>query len=129
MAGRFLTALASNGVVLTDAAIWLRDHELIHAICDYKDARGVALPLDVWLNLSEYLNRAVPYLDTGNNTLIYVFDLPGVTGKVVIRVNYLNKVRDGGTRKNITSNFIVTGGVIGETDIGESRYIMLQEVP
>jgi len=124
-----VSALADRGIALNDAAIWLRDHELIHAIRDAKDARGVMLPLDVWIKLPEYLAGATPYLDTDNNTLIYAFDLPGVTGKVVVRVNYSAKVRDGGKRKIISSNFIVTGGVIDEKHIGMSRYVPLVGVP
>ncbi len=134
-----VSALASRGVLLGDAAIWLRDHELIHAI---RDSKKSVLPLDVWLNLSEYLNSATPYLDTENNTLLYAFGLPGVMGKIVVRVNYTNKVRVGGVRQVITSkvrvggvrqvitsNFIVTGGVIEDVVLTDSRYILLGEVP
>lgn len=35
-----VAALAERGIELNDAAIWLRDHELIHSIRDVKDARG-----------------------------------------------------------------------------------------
>ena len=115
--------LAARGVVLNDAAIWLRDRELIHSIRDFKDARGAALPLDVWLDLPSYLETATPYLDTDNNTLLYAFDLPKVSGKVVVRINYSSKVRDAGKRTIINSNFIVTGGVIEAGNLQNARYI------
>lgn len=117
-----VAALSGRGIVLNDAAIWLRDHELTHAI---RDAKHAALPLDVWLDLPVYLDRAEVYLDTNNGTLLYAFDLPGVTGKVIVRVNYTNKVRVDGKRQNIVSNFIATGGVIEKANLAESRYVRM----
>lgn len=119
-------ALASRGIALNDAAVWLRDRELIHAIRDTKVDRGAALPLDVWLNLPGYLDGAVPYLDTGNNTLLYAFDLPGIVGKVVIRFNRREKIVDAGQRKKTQSNFIATGGIVQPENLGESRYVLLR---
>lgn len=117
-----VSALSSRGIALNDAAIWLRDHELIHAI---RDAKSAQLPLDVWLDLPKYLDKADVYLDTDNGTLLYAFDMPGVEGKVIVRINYANKVRVDGVRSTIISNFIVTGGVIDATQLGASRYVLL----
>ena len=121
-----IAALAVVGVELNDASIWLRDHELVHALRDSKDLRGAALPMDVWLNLADYLDKAEPYLDTVNGTLLYAFDLPGVTGKVVVRVNHSKKVKDGGKRKNIASNFVVTGGVVEKADMAVKQFVPLK---
>jgi hypothetical protein len=120
-----VVALAGKGIELQDSAIWLRDHELIHALRDSKDARGAALPMEVWLSLADYLESAKPYLDKVNGTLLYAFDLPGVTGKVVVRVNHSKKVKDGGKRKIIASNFIVTGGIINPDNLIGSVYVQL----
>lgn len=120
-----VAALADKGIELNDAAIWLRDRELIHAIRDSKDARGAILPLEVWLNLPNYLEQATPYLDTINNTLVYAFDLPEVTGKVVVRVNYSSKIRVNGKRQIVNSNFIVTGGVVDQADMLVKQYVPL----
>jgi len=119
--------LASHGVALNDAAIWLRDKELVHAIRDKKDGRGAALPLDVWLNLTKYLDQATPYLDTLDQALIYAFDIPGELGKIVVRINYSSKVN----RESLNSNFIRTGGLIEQQDLlevlpkGNRRYVPL----
>jgi hypothetical protein len=118
-----VSALSARGVTLNDAAIWLRDHELAHAI---RDAKHAALPLDVWLDLPAYLDEAAVYFDTNNGTLLYAFDAPGITGKVIVRVNYTNKVRAAGKRQNIVSNFIATGGVIEKANLAESRYVRLK---
>jgi hypothetical protein len=121
-----IAALAARGVELNDAAIWLRDRELIHAIRDIKDARGAMLPLDVWLNLPNYLEIATPYLDTKNNTLLYAFDLPDITGKVVVKVNYSSKIRETGKRKIVDSNFIVTGGIFDAGNLKNGRYVLIK---
>ncbi len=113
--------------MVTDAAIWLRDHELAHALRDYKDKLGNVLPFDVWLDISGQLDRSIPYLDMVDQALIYAFDVPGQTGKVVVRINYTSKV----ARKMIESNFIRTGGVIKPEDLlevlqdGGRRYVQL----
>lgn len=118
--------LATRGVALNDAAIWLRDHELIHALRDSKTDRGAALPMEVWLNLPTYMELAIPYLDTGNNTLLYVMDIQPDIGKVVVRVNYSSKVKVGGKRSVITSNFIRTGGMIEISNLDGAGYIALK---
>lgn len=118
-------ALARHNIALDDAAIWLRDRELIHAVRDSKTGRSAALPLAVWLKLPEYLESAVPYLDTADVALLYAFDLPGESGKVVVRMNRIEKIRDNGVRTKINSNFIVTGGVVEPGNLTESRYVPL----
>lgn len=128
VAPKTVADLAARDVTLNDAAIWLRDHELVHAIRDYKDARGSVLPLDVWLEISAHLDSATPYLDMLDRALIYAFDIPEQTGKIVVRINYSSKV----ARKVIESNFIRTGGLIEPQDLlellpnGESRYVLLK---
>ncbi|MDO9141453.1 MAG: phage minor head protein [Methylobacter sp.] len=124
-----VSALKNYDVDLSDAAIWLRDHELIHAIRETKAGRGAALPLDAWLNLPEHLESAVAYFDKVNKNVIYAFDLPGVVGKVAVELNKLDKVRDAGVRRKITSNFIVTGGIVKLENMQESRYVPLNKQP
>ncbi len=128
-----VASLVVNGVVLADAAIWLRDHELLHGLRDTKNLRGAALPKDVWLNLSANMDKATPYLDTQDTALIYALDLPDTTGKIVVRVNYNDKVKEAGVRKKIKSNFITTGGVVKPEDLqemlpdGNKRYKVLDK--
>jgi len=119
-------SLAEAGVELDNAAVWLRDDELLHALRDYKDARGASLPLDVWENLRTHLDDATPYLDTVDQALIYVFDVPGGLGKMVVRVNYKEKARFDGVRDRITSNFIRTGSVVDPVNIeNDARFVKL----
>lgn len=118
-------ALADAGVVLDNAAVWLRDHDLAHALRDKKTVRGAALGLDVWRNLPELLGSAVAYLDTQDTALVYVLDMPGSLGKVVVRVNYNAKAQIDGVRLKLTSNFIQTGGTIDPGAVVAPRYVRM----
>ena len=71
------------------------------------------------------MDSAVPYLDTADVALLYAFNLPDKFGKVVVRLNHIEKVRDNGVRKKISSNFIVTGGVVEPGNLAENRYVPL----
>lgn len=121
-----VAALQDAGVVLDNAAVWLRDHELAHALRDVKANRGAAIPADVWRNLPELLAQAATWLDTQDGALLYEIDAGDQLGKVVVRVNYNNKVRIDGVRDRITSNFIQTGGALKAGDLqSAARYVLL----
>jgi len=118
---------AVHQIELQSAGVWLRDEELLHALRDTKDARGRALPAEVWRDLPRLLAGATPYLDTLDRALIYAFDLPDGTGKVVVRVNYSEKVRIDGKRERITANFVRTGGLVERHNLEEQRYVELKK--
>ncbi len=126
VAPQTVAALADKGVALENAAVWMRDTELMHALRDTKAARGAALPDEVWRDLPRQLQGASVYLDTGNNTLLYVIDQGERTGKVVVRVNYNEKGRFDGARARITSNFVQTGGVVDQDNLQERQYVLLK---
>ncbi|MBL8351208.1 MAG: hypothetical protein JNL87_12960 [Burkholderiaceae bacterium] len=121
-----VAALAEQEVVLENAAVWLRDHELVHALRDSKVGRGKVLPLAVWRDLPALLARAPAWLDTQDHALLYSIDAGAALGKVVVRVNYNEKGRFGGLRARITSNFIQTGGLIEERNLAGDRYVALR---
>lgn len=118
--------LTNNGIPLENAAVWMRDTELLHALRDTKTDRGAAIPDEAWRNLPELLQGATPYLDTADLALIYAIDLGLKVGKVVVRVNYNEKGRFDGIRARIVSNFVQTGGVVEPGDMRSSRYQALK---
>lgn len=122
-----VAALAVEGVILENAAVWMRDTELLHALRDTKVERGAALSEDVWRRLPELLRDATPYLDTADQALIYTIDLGAQAGKVVVRVNYNEKGRFDGVRARIVSNFVQTGGMVDQPNMGETRYVPLKK--
>lgn len=125
VAPQTVAALAEEGVALENAAVWMRDTELMHALRTTKTVRGAALPDGVWRDLPAQLESALVYLDTDNNTLLYVVDMGERIGKVVVRVNYNEKGRFDGVRARIVSNFVQTGGVVDHDNLQESRYVLL----
>lgn len=119
-------ALADAGVVLDNAAVWLRDHDLLHALRASKASRGAALPTRVWRDLPQLLDAAPAWLDTQDTALLYAIDAGAGLGKVVVRVNYNAKGRFDGMRERIVSNFIQTGGLIDADNLaGDGRYLAL----
>ncbi|MFN4325232.1 MAG: phage minor head protein [Azonexus sp.] len=128
VAPRTVADLAARGLPLASADVWLRDEELLHALRETKGARGAALPLEVWRNLPAALDGATPYLDTNDPALVYVFDLSDGVGKVLVRVNYADKIRLHGERTKLTSNFVRTGGVIEARNVSVgSQYVQLDK--
>lgn len=121
-----VAALAERGVVLENAAVWMRDTELLHALRDSKAARGAALPDGVWRDLPQELEKATVYLDTQDQRLIYVLDVGGSLGKVAVAINFNEKGQFDGVRAKIVSNFVRTGGTLEAGDLKASRYQLLK---
>ena len=120
-------ALAEHGVALENAAVWMRDTELVHALRDSKVERGTHLPEEVWRELPRLLETASPHLDTHDAALVYAIDLGERWGKVVVRVNYNEKGRFGGVRARIVSNFVQTGGLAEPYNFEGSQYVRLTQ--
>ena len=123
-----VAALADIGHPLESADIWLRDSELLHALRDTKGERGASIPAAIWRGIVQSLDLAIPFFDNIDPALVYVFDLAADLGKVVVRVNYAEKMRVGGVRTKLTSNFVRTGGIVKKEDvIGGSQYTQLEK--
>lgn len=111
-----LKILRGRQINPASAAITLTQRQAQHLLRDSKAARGQSVSVEVLATLPTILKspRAI-LLDRRNNTLLYVFDVPGDSraGKVVIRVNYAEKAREpGGKRSMVVSNSIRTAGVV-----------------
>lgn len=121
-----VAALARLGHGLETADVWLRDEELLHALRDTKAARAAALPVQTWRDLPRLLETATPYWDTADPALVYAFDAGGGQGKVLVRVNYRDKLRVGDKRTRVTSNFVRTGGIVDAANLRDgSQYLKL----
>jgi Phage Mu protein F like protein len=119
-------ALLDKGVVLENAAIWLRDQEVLHSLRDAKNARGASLSADVIKSLPGQLADAEAYWDIKNKAVIYVFDLGDRLGKVAVKVNYNEKIRMDGERIGMVSNFVRTTGGVDPADMSDvTQYVRL----
>lgn len=117
-----VASLEVLGVELENAAVWVRDQDLAHALRDSKLDRGAALPVQTWRDLPLLLAEATVYLDTEKQALLYVIDAGIAQGKVVVRVNYNAKGQFDGQRQLIKSNFVRTGGLTDPGDLRNKRY-------
>lgn len=120
-----VTALQSQGVVLENAAVWIRDSELLHAIRDTKTERGAAIPDEVWRELPALLENATPYWDKVKKNLIYAIDLGPKVGKFAVEINYNEKGWFDGVRAKLVSNFVRTGGLVKPTSLKDTKYVAL----
>lgn len=113
------------------AAIAIDDAALSHLVRDAKETAGKTIPLEYVRRLPELLNDPVAILwDDDKQTLLYVFDVPddpkGRTGKIVVAVDYIRKVKQpGGKREIITENRVISGGVVQAVNLKESRYELI----
>ena len=70
---------------------------------------------------------AAVYLDTTDNSLVYAVELDGKVGKVLVRINFNEKIRLDATRDRVVSNFVRTGGLVEASDLcGGTRYVLLK---
>jgi hypothetical protein len=103
------------------------DTELLHGLRDSKSARNQGLDESFWRALPAHLLDAETYLDTVDRALVLLVDRGARADKVVVRVNYSERVRDAGERHRITGNFIRTGnGVARENVEDDPRYVRLE---
>ncbi|WP_230660493.1 phage head morphogenesis protein [Psychrobacter sp. I-STPA10] len=103
-------ALVAENLTPSSAVITLRDHDVLHALRDNKDA---PLPLSFWENIADYLiEPEAVLLDTlkADNALLYIINLGTDKGKVIVRLDYELKVKDeDGKRQRIITNIIRSG--------------------
>jgi hypothetical protein len=124
--------LMARGTPLDNAAIWMRDNELLHAI---RSSKSAALPDAVWEQLPTLLQTATPYWDTVNGNIVYVLDVPGTAAqtasgkasKVAININYNQKMREGESRVTVLSNFVASGGEVDAGNFKNPRYAELKK--
>lgn len=134
---RALTRLAERGRIPESAGVTIRDVELLHLDRDAKRAartatgRQKALPRADIERLPEIIAAPRALLwDTQDPAMLYVFDPTDTagTGKVVVRVDFVEKVREtaSGKRRRIRTNSVRTGGVVDVAQLRSSRYELLE---
>lgn len=118
--------LLKQDVNLEDANVWLTDHVLAHALSDTRKLDGEPIPVKYWKVLPDLLAAADVYLDKQDTALIFASAMDGLSGKVVVRINYSAKMRSFGKRQRVKSNFVVTGGLVPQTELDTARYLKFE---
>lgn len=110
-----------------DAALVLRDAELLHLARDAKRGRGAALSEVQILALPELLAQARAVLwDRKDPALVYVLDVRGTEAdKLIVRINWHGRVRDGEKRSARQFNSVRTAGVVKVGDLNVDQYELL----
>ena len=123
-----LRRLADRGRLPESAGIVLRDQEALHILRDSKAAAGKALSRDQLDQLPRILAKPAAVLwDKQDGALLYVFPAPTGTGKLVVRIDYVEKIHDAsGKRRKVRTNSIRTGGIVKVENLREGRYDLLE---
>jgi SPP1 gp7 family putative phage head morphogenesis protein len=112
---RTLEFLRGRGHPPVAAGITIGDRQLLHLLRDAKQQRGTAASTDLALRLPTILARPRAVLwDKVNPALLYVYDVPGEArlSKWVVRVNQVDRVREGGKRTAVLTNSVRTAGLV-----------------
>ena len=108
-----IDVLTKRNLAPESSVITLRDRDILHMLRDTKTEKH--LPLDFLHNITDYLpNPQAVLLDTTQDgaALLYVFDLGGNKGKVVLKMDYAMKLKAPYTKekRNLKLNVIRSGG-------------------
>lgn len=106
--------LAARGIAPSSAHLAVRDKDVLHA---HRDSKDNPLPWSWYRVLPGHLTTpAAVLLDkskAAETGLLYVFDVGGETGKVVVRLDYQVGLREPGQAKvQVPFNVLITGSVI-----------------
>jgi len=111
-----LDFLATKDVAPESGAITIMDDIAVHMLRTIKSARGAAIPEADLMRLPELLAEPTEILwDNQDPALLYVYDADSALGKVVVRVDFAEKV----SRRKVTTNAVRSGGLIQPRDLGQ----------
>ncbi|MGX2951533.1 phage head morphogenesis protein, partial [Ursidibacter sp. B-7004-1] len=100
------------------AVIAVRDDDILHALRDSKQAKGINLPIEFWQQLPEKLrNPSAILLETDQKqpTLLFVYQTE--QGKVAVKMDYEVQIKDKMTKKKerVKLNMVRTASRIEPT--------------
>ncbi|MGX2948582.1 phage head morphogenesis protein [Frederiksenia canicola] len=101
------------------AVIAVRDSDILHALRDVKQGKGISLPVEFWQQLPEKLRNPSAILldDTQKQpTLLFIYQTD--QGKVAVKMDYEVQVKNQTTNKKerIKLNMVRTASVIKDTE-------------
>lgn len=122
-----LTKLDNLEKAPQSAVIAVRDEDVLHALRDTKQAKGISLPVEFWEQLPEKLrNPSAILLETDQKlpTLVFVYDTE--QGKVAIKMDYEVKLKDELSKKKFTHkvNLVRTASIFTDKS-GMHKYEVL----
>jgi len=97
-----LTKLDNLEKAPQSAVIAVRDEDVLHALRDTKQAKGISLPVEFWEQLPEKLRHPKAILLDGQQkqpTLLFVYETE--QGKVAVKMDYEIKLKDALSGKKL----------------------------
>ena len=121
-----LDALAARGLMPQSAVISANDDRLWHA---WRDKKNQQLPAGFWERLPEHLTEPDEIRLAKSNSpgqldaLLFVYDLPGQSGKLVVTLDYEVKTRHPVSHKKerMITNMVNTGSVLTTSQFDNLR--------
>ena len=124
LTNQVLEQLAGRGIQPQSGAVTITDRTIAHMLRDAKVIRGAALPAEALRSLPDIIADPVAVLfDQQDPAFLYVFDAPGGVGKIVVRVDFADKV----ARQTVVTNAVRTGGLVQPGDLAAPRYVTIEE--
>lgn len=121
--------LEAKALAPQSAVIAVRDDDILHALRDSKQAKGINLPIDFWQNLPEKLRNPSAILlqaksqqrnKNASDVLLFIYKTE--KGKIAIKMDYEVKIKDSVTGKKQTHklNLVRTASVVDDlTQLGQ----------
>lgn len=111
--------LEAKALAPQSAVIAVRDSDILHALRDVKQGKGISLPVEFWQQLPEKLRNPSAILldDTQKQpTLLFIYQTD--QGKVAVKMDYEVQVKNQTTNKKerIKLNMVRTASVIKDTE-------------
>ena len=109
-----MRALEERRRLPESAGIILHDADLAHVVRDTKAKRGVGLLREQFAEVPSILaNPQAVLWDLKKPALIYAFALPDTSAKLVVKIDYVDKVlHQDGSRERLRVNKVRTGGIL-----------------
>lgn len=108
-----VTRLSERGITPATAAVAVRDEDVLHA---HRDTKKGAIPWDWYRELPRHFSgyKAVLLDKTeANPALLFVYDIAGKTGKLVVKIDFETFVRGGdGIKRKGLYNMLRTGKIM-----------------
>lgn len=125
---RVVAGLADRGIVPASAHLAVRDEDVLHA---HRDTKSDPLPWAWYRELPRHaMTPAAVLLDRSKAepALLYVFDVGGEIGKVVVRMDYVVSVPGpaaGKRRLKVPQNIMRTGRLLPARTLNDPDYELL----
>lgn len=123
-----LQAMATHAVTPKTAELVVRDEDVLHT---FRDSKGSQLPRDWYARLPDVIAQpqavALDMTNASAPALLYVFDLPGQTAKLVLSLDYTVARRgEAGKKERVPVNIFRSGRLVDPASMHQPEYRWLK---